>query len=87
MSSIRSARDVVLRAGGGICGHATQTKKCLSDGWFRDIHSHILWGLDDGAKDFEMSVAMLRIARDPDHRYSRERIQIFSTLFSPTKSM
>jgi protein-tyrosine phosphatase len=31
---------------------------------FVDIHSHILWGLDDGAKDFEMSVAMLRIAAE-----------------------
>lgn len=29
---------------------------------FVDIHSHILWGLDDGARDFEMSVAMLRLA-------------------------
>ena len=31
---------------------------------FVDIHSHILWGLDDGAKDFDMSVAMLRIAAE-----------------------
>jgi protein-tyrosine phosphatase len=31
---------------------------------FVDIHSHILWGLDDGAKDFDMSMAMLKIARD-----------------------
>ena len=29
---------------------------------FVDIHSHILWGLDDGARDLEMSVEMLRIA-------------------------
>ena len=27
-----------------------------------DIHSHILWGLDDGARSFEDSVEMLRIA-------------------------
>jgi protein-tyrosine phosphatase len=31
---------------------------------FVDIHSHVLWGLDDGAKDFEMSVEMLRIASE-----------------------
>jgi protein-tyrosine phosphatase len=31
---------------------------------FVDIHSHVLWGLDDGAKDFDMSVAMLRIASE-----------------------
>jgi tyrosine-protein phosphatase YwqE len=29
---------------------------------FVDIHSHILHGLDDGAKTFEESVEMLRIA-------------------------
>jgi len=29
---------------------------------FVDIHSHILWGLDDGARDLEMSLEMLRIA-------------------------
>jgi protein-tyrosine phosphatase len=29
---------------------------------FVDIHSHILWGLDDGPRDFETSVEMLRIA-------------------------
>jgi len=23
-----------------------------------DIHNHILWGIDDGAKDFEESLAM-----------------------------
>jgi len=27
-----------------------------------DIHSHVLYGLDDGAKDKEMSIAMLRLA-------------------------
>ena len=27
-----------------------------------DIHSHILWGLDDGAKSFEQSLEMLRIS-------------------------
>lgn len=29
-----------------------------------DIHSHILWGLDDGARDFEESLAMLRVAAE-----------------------
>ncbi|NBI92309.1 hypothetical protein D3Z45_17480 [Lachnospiraceae bacterium] len=29
-----------------------------------DIHSHILPGIDDGAKDFEMSMEMLKIAYD-----------------------
>ena len=29
-----------------------------------DIHSHFLWGLDDGAKDLDESVAMLRMAAD-----------------------
>jgi len=29
-----------------------------------DIHSHILWGLDDGAKTLEESVSMLRLAAD-----------------------
>jgi protein-tyrosine phosphatase len=29
-----------------------------------DIHTHILWGLDDGAKTKEDSLAMLRIAAD-----------------------
>jgi protein-tyrosine phosphatase len=28
-----------------------------------DIHSHILYGLDDGAKSLEESVQMLEIAR------------------------
>ena len=27
-----------------------------------DIHSHILWGLDDGARSFEQSIAMVRMA-------------------------
>jgi protein-tyrosine phosphatase len=27
-----------------------------------DIHHHLLWGLDDGAKDFETAVAMARLA-------------------------
>jgi protein-tyrosine phosphatase len=31
---------------------------------FVDIHSHILWGLDDGARDFDTSMAMLRIAAE-----------------------
>jgi len=29
-----------------------------------DIHSHILWGVDDGAKSREDSIAMLRLAAD-----------------------
>jgi protein-tyrosine phosphatase len=29
---------------------------------FVDLHSHVLYGLDDGAKTFEDSIAMLRIA-------------------------
>lgn len=29
-----------------------------------DIHSHILYGLDDGPKEFETSLAMLRMAAD-----------------------
>ncbi len=29
---------------------------------FVDIHSHILWGLDDGARDLDVSLEMLRIA-------------------------
>lgn len=29
---------------------------------FVDIHSHILWGLDDGARDYETSLEMLRMA-------------------------
>ena len=29
-----------------------------------DIHSHILWGLDDGAKTLEESVAMLQLAAE-----------------------
>jgi protein-tyrosine phosphatase len=29
-----------------------------------DIHSHILWGLDDGAETLEESLAMLRLAAD-----------------------
>ena len=29
-----------------------------------DIHSHILWGLDDGAKTFEDSLAMARLAKE-----------------------
>ena len=29
-----------------------------------DIHSHILWGLDDGAESLEQSVAMLRMAAE-----------------------
>ena len=29
---------------------------------FVDIHSHILWGVDDGAQDLQISLEMLRIA-------------------------
>jgi protein-tyrosine phosphatase len=29
-----------------------------------DIHSHIVWGVDDGAKDRSDSLAMLKIAAD-----------------------
>lgn len=29
-----------------------------------DIHSHILWGVDDGARDREESIAMLRLAAE-----------------------
>src|SRR5215467_4398935 len=29
-----------------------------------DIHSHILWGLDDGAETFEESLAMLKLAAE-----------------------
>jgi protein-tyrosine phosphatase len=29
-----------------------------------DVHSHILWGLDDGAQTFDESLAMLRIAAE-----------------------
>lgn len=29
-----------------------------------DIHSHILWGLDDGANEYDESIAMLRIAAE-----------------------
>jgi protein-tyrosine phosphatase len=29
---------------------------------FVDIHSHILWGVDDGARDLDMTIEMLRIA-------------------------
>jgi protein-tyrosine phosphatase len=29
-----------------------------------DIHSHILWGLDDGAETLEQSVAMLKMAQE-----------------------
>jgi len=27
-----------------------------------DIHSHILWGIDDGAKDLATSIAMIQMA-------------------------
>ena len=29
-----------------------------------DIHSHVLWGLDDGARSFEQSLEMLRISAE-----------------------
>ena len=29
-----------------------------------DIHSHILWGLDDGAETLEESLAMLKLAAE-----------------------
>ena len=29
-----------------------------------DIHSHILWGIDDGAKDRDESLAMLKLAAE-----------------------
>ena len=32
--------------------------------YFVDIHSHVLYGLDDGARTFEDSVEMLRLARN-----------------------
>ena len=31
---------------------------------FTDIHSHILYGIDDGAKTLEESLAMLRLAAE-----------------------
>lgn len=31
---------------------------------FVDIHSHILWGLDDGARDLDVSLEMLRMAAE-----------------------
>jgi protein-tyrosine phosphatase len=31
---------------------------------FVDIHSHVLWGLDDGARDLESSLEILRIAAE-----------------------
>jgi protein-tyrosine phosphatase len=31
---------------------------------FVDIHSHVLWGVDDGARDVETSIEMLRIAAE-----------------------
>jgi len=39
-----------------------KTKKCLSDTAVIDVHSHVLFGLDDGAPDIEVSLAMLRMA-------------------------
>src|SRR5262249_6680108 len=29
-----------------------------------DIHSHVLWGMDDGAESMEQTLAMLKIARE-----------------------
>lgn len=34
------------------------------DMFYVDLHSHILWGVDDGAKDKEMSREMLKMAYD-----------------------
>jgi protein-tyrosine phosphatase len=52
-----------------------------------DIHSHVLYGLDDGARTLEDSVAMLRMAAEhgttelvatphanPTYRFEPERI-------------
>ena len=38
-------------------------KSGMLDG-FTDWHSHILPGIDDGAKNFEMSMEMLQMAYD-----------------------
>jgi hypothetical protein len=42
-------------------------KRSLSptmEGRMIDIHSHIIWGVDDGARNREESIAMLRVAAE-----------------------
>ncbi|MGL5153084.1 MAG: CpsB/CapC family capsule biosynthesis tyrosine phosphatase, partial [Clostridium sp.] len=48
-----------------------------------DLHSHILWGIDDGAKDREMTLQMLRQAEKSGTRtivatphYLRDRYDV-----------
>lgn len=44
--------------------YSTYNKESYRDTLMIDIHSHILWGVDDGPRTFEDSVAMLRVAAD-----------------------
>ena len=39
-----------------------KTKRCLSKSFVIDIHSHVLFGMDDGAPDIEVSLSMLEMA-------------------------
>ena len=36
-----------------------------------DIHCHLLYGVDDGAKTIEESVAMLEAAKEQDRKSTR----------------